>query len=408
VSEGPIAGSTPETEDGSRSFLRALARQANTRAAIYVPADGSALTLLVSGDGTDAEETEALEGLGRHWLGRLASGSENSVGQSPQLAFAEVRATDGRVIGALVAVKEGGRTWTDPERAIVRFAVEYYGQTLDPRAAQRAGLAGDHERGSDLEADIRNAVGNGELVLVYQPEIDLLTREVVAVEALLRWQHPERGELGPESFIALAERSGLIKAIGSWVIDESTRALASWNEALPGLDVEMRINVSPVQVSGTDLVGLFQAAIERHHVLGRQLCIELTENAPLRDPNQVADTLRRLKELGIRSAIDDLATGYSTLSQLRSLPVDIIKLDRSLVSGIDHDLRAEAIVTALIGLALNFGLGVIAEGVENEQEVGTLLRLGCTRAQGHHLGKPAVAATVLELLRDRGNGVRKN
>lgn len=253
-----------------------------------------------------------------------------------------------------------------------------------------------------LESQIRSALGAGELSLVYQPEVDLQTRRVLAVEALLRWQHPELGELGPSEFITLAERSDLIQVLGGWVIDESIGALAGWLAALPELRVVLRINVSPVQMGNDELVDRFTGALQTHGVPGRLICVELTENVPMPDTQQVVKTLERLKRLGITSAIDDLASGYSTLGQLRTLPVDVIKLDRSLVVGIDRDERAAAIVTALIGLALNFGLDVVAEGVETEAEAATLLRLGCSRAQGHHLGHPVPADEALRLLRERG------
>ena len=126
----------------------------------------------------------------------------------------------------------------------------------------------------------------------------------------------------------------------------------------------------------------------------------MTENEPLRDPEAVAESLRRLKGLGVISAIDDLATGYSTLSNLRLLPFDVIKIDRTLVSGIDHDVRAQLIVSAIIGLASSFEVGVVAEGVENDAELAMLLRLGCDRAQGHYLGKPMSADAIRQLLSD--------
>jgi EAL domain-containing protein (putative c-di-GMP-specific phosphodiesterase class I) len=246
------------------------------------------------------------------------------------------------------------------------------------------------------------------LSLAFQPEVDLQTREVLAVEALLRWHHPEHGQVAPDEFIALAERSDLISTLGAWVVDDSIRALARWRRAVPDLDVVLRVNVSPLQLKSSGLVELFDETLRANSVPGRLVCVELTENAPLTDPEQVASTLRRLKDLGITSAIDDLATGYSTLSQLRWLPVDAIKLDRSLVTGIDTDARAEAIVTALIGLAISFGLDVVAEGVETEAEAQTLLRLGCFRAQGHHLGRPAPEPEVLALLKQRGRTVAGN
>jgi EAL domain-containing protein (putative c-di-GMP-specific phosphodiesterase class I) len=393
----------PITE-GGQSFIRALAHQARTRAILYIPLDGSARLVWGSEGVLEATDIAELERLGRQWL---ANGRPAEPGNA-RTAYEVLRSSSADVIGAIVGAKEPGTTWSDVDRAIFRFAADYYGPSLDPRARPPR-----HVRDrpppvpdAELQAGLRNAVDRGEMVLVYQPEVDLLTRRVVAMEALLRWQHPQRGELGPEAFIRFVERTDEIRTVGAWVIDESTRALASWNRAIPGLAVVLRVNVSPVQLDGDDLVTLFRSALRTNGVPGEQVCIELTENAPLRDPGQVAATLRRLRQLGVRSAIDDLATGYSTLSQLRSLPVDVIKLDRSLVTGLDRDSRARAIVTALIGLALNFGVDVVAEGVETEDEVAALLALGCNRAQGHHLHRPVRADAVVNLLREHGETAR--
>lgn len=393
------------------NFVRALARRVGTRVVLYVPCEGDARSLWISEAHHRTDLLADVEQRGRRFLDALTQGRSVPDDADPTVALATVRSSRAGLLGAVVVVKDDRSTWTDEQRALVRFAVDFYGPMLDDRATPPPEIhtSSEWQRASDaLEAGMRDAVGRGELRLVYQPEFDLVTHRVHAVEALARWQHPVHGELGPDSFIALAERSDLIKVVGAWVIDESTRALASWIAQLPGLDVVLRVNVSPVQMHGDELVELFEAALTAHRIPGRQLCIELTENAPLRDLDQVADTLARLKRMGISSAIDDLASGYSTLSQMRSLPVDIIKIDRSLVSNIDRDERAEAIVMALIGLALNFGLEVVAEGVETPAEMATLVRLGCTRAQGHYLGRPMPAAELLEMLRERGSGATRS
>jgi EAL domain-containing protein (putative c-di-GMP-specific phosphodiesterase class I) len=252
----------------------------------------------------------------------------------------------------------------------------------------------------EFTAELRAAVRARGLHLVYQPEFDLPTGRVVAVEALARWHHPRLGELGPEWFIPLAERTDLIADIGTWAIDTALAQLASWRAARPGLDLTVRVNVSPLQITGHDIAATVADALDRHGVPAAQVCVELTENAPLGDVDEVARALRRLAALGVSSAIDDFATGYSALSHLRTLPVDFVKIDRSLVAGIDADPRAQAIVTAVIGLAINFELGVIAEGVETEPEAATLLRLGCTRAQGHLFARAMGPEAVLDRLRD--------
>jgi EAL domain-containing protein (putative c-di-GMP-specific phosphodiesterase class I) len=257
---------------------------------------------------------------------------------------------------------------------------------------------------SDQHADeIRTALDRGEFALVYQPEVDLFTGTVVALEALLRWRHPSRGELGPDAFVAAAERSGAIVELGGWVLDEGLRALASWQAALPGLDVTLCVNVSPVQLEGDQLLADVDAALRKHDLAGERLCLELTENAPVTgDLDRAARTLGQLRERGVRAALDDLAAGFSTLSRLRWLAVDVVKLDRTLISGVDRDRRAATIVSAVVGLALALGMEVVAEGVETAGEAAALAELGCSQGQGHYFGRPVPGSQVPALLRDRG------
>jgi EAL domain-containing protein (putative c-di-GMP-specific phosphodiesterase class I) len=272
-----------------------------------------------------------------------------------------------------------------------------------PRAASGLPMPPVTDAGRDpaeIESSLRSAVARDELRLVFQPEFDLRSGAVTAIEALVRWLHPSLGELEPDSFISLAERSGLIREVGAWVIDNALEAFASWSANGLSGGIVLRINVSPVQLADTAFADQLAAALTEHGVAGESVCVELTEHEPLRDPEAVAESLRRLKALGVISAIDDLATGYSTLSNLRLLPFDVIKIDRTLVSGIDHDVRAQLIVSAIIGLAGSFEVGVVAEGVENDAELAMLLRLGCDRAQGHHLGKPMAAEAIRQLLSD--------
>lgn len=261
------------------------------------------------------------------------------------------------------------------------------------------------DTGSDLDAEISTeldrAVRDGELRLVYQPEVHLRTRTVVAVEALLRWHHPSRGLLEPSRFIALAEQSSAIHEVGAWVIDEGLREQASWLAALPDLAVTLRVNVSPLQLAQEGIVSVFGDALERHGVPGECVCVEITERVP-RDLEQLAAALRRLHALGIRSAIDDFGIGYSGLSQLRALPVDLIKIDRSLVAGVAGDERARTILRAVVDLAGELGTAVTAEGVESEQDAQALDKLGCEYAQGHLFGAPVPGADILDLLRARG------
>jgi EAL domain-containing protein (putative c-di-GMP-specific phosphodiesterase class I) len=378
------------------AILDGLARRLGVSAAVFVPAADHHAVPIVSGP-----RQEAAEQLARASLRPTADGRRRNSAPSVADGLLTVPLAgpggDAAPIGVVVAAKPDGDGWSEQECSLFAFAVQSYAGELAARAGMAA-AGSPAEIDEDLAADLRAAVGKGELTLAYQPEIDLPSGDVVAVEALVRWQHPRLGELGPEWFISLAERSDLIGLVGAWVIDTSFAALAEWNQLFPGLELALRVNVSPVQMAGEDMAATVAAALARHGLPGSRICVELTENAPLGDVAQVAQALRRLKELGVTSAIDDLATGYSALSHLRTLPVDFVKIDRSLVTGIDTDRRAQLLVTAVIGLAINFGLGVIAEGVETEGEAATLLGLGCTRVQGHLFGRPMSAAAVVALL----------
>jgi EAL domain-containing protein (putative c-di-GMP-specific phosphodiesterase class I) len=255
--------------------------------------------------------------------------------------------------------------------------------------------------GADITTELQRAVRDGELRLVYQPEVRLRTGAVVAVEALLRWQHPSRGLLEPSGFIALAEQSAAINEVGAWVIDEAIRELATWLTALPNLAVTMRVNVSPLQLAQDGIASVFAAALERHGVPGEQVCAEITERVP-RDLARLATALPRLRALGIRSAIDDFGIGFSGLSQLRALAVDVIKIDRSLVAGIAADERGQTILRAVVDLAGELGIVVTAEGVESDEDARALDELGCEYAQGNLLSAPVPGAEILSLLRTRG------
>jgi EAL domain-containing protein (putative c-di-GMP-specific phosphodiesterase class I) len=171
--------------------------------------------------------------------------------------------------------------------------------------------------------------------------------------------------------------------------------------------VVLRINVSPAQLTQAGVADQFAAALDRHGLRGEQVCIEVTENVAVADPAALAQALAELKHLGVTSALDDLASGYSSLNRLRAFDVDFVKLDRGLVDGIDKDPRAQAIVRGIVGLASELGVGVIAEGVETADEMDTLVRLGCQSAQGHLFARPQSSAETSETLQARGRRVRE-
>ena len=248
------------------------------------------------------------------------------------------------------------------------------------------------------EAALRRALDNGEFRLAYQPKVSLQTDRLVGVEALLRWQDPERGLVPPLDFIPLAEETGLIVPIGTWVLHEACTEARRWREAFPRRPpITTSINVSAHQfVSG--LTGIIREVLASTGVDPTTICLELTESSVMRDPEFAVSTLRDLKALGLKVSIDDFGTGYSSLAYLRRFPLDELKVDKSFVDGLGRDPEATAIVAAVMGMAHALDLSVVAEGVETEAQVLALRGLGCDEAQGYHYAKPQWPGDIDRLL----------
>lgn len=249
-----------------------------------------------------------------------------------------------------------------------------------------------------LELELQAAVREDSLRLFYQPEFDLRSGTLLAVEALLRWQHPERGLLIPDDFIEIAEASHSIGAIGEWVVRESFRQLAQWQSEFPAVPLKLRLNVAAAQFADEGLVELIVGELARHGLRGEQVCVEITERSMPTNLADIASALAGLRKAGITSAIDDFGTGQSSLSHLRELSVDTIKVDRTFVTDLARDRRSRGIVAAIMDLAGTLGLEVVAEGVESHETAAELIRLGCIRAQGNLLGAAMRAEQVRGLL----------
>lgn len=251
-----------------------------------------------------------------------------------------------------------------------------------------------------IEQDLRDAVSNGDFVLHYQPIIRLNDNCLIGAEALLRWQHPQRGMLGPDIFIEVAEQTGLITEIGAWVLSEACKAAAGWR-ADCGAELAVSVNLSAVQFQRGDLEAAITAALRNSQLPPSLLELELTESMLLGKSASFQGRLRALKQQGIRLSIDDFGTGYSNLSYLQRFQVDKLKIDRSFVTNLHSSEPNKAIVTAIIQMARSLRLETTAEGIEDIDVQDTLSALGCAFGQGYHYAKPMPADDFIRYIRQQ-------
>jgi diguanylate cyclase (GGDEF)-like protein len=276
---------------------------------------------------------------------------------------------------------------------------------------RRSGLAFAHEAGAEpapeqlsLVGDMRAAMAAsahggphvGQFMLAYQPKLDLRSGRIVAVEALLRWRHPQRGMIPPVSFIPFAEQTGFIREITPWVLDAAIRQLARWR--MEGIDIAVSANLSALDLLDPQLSGRVGALLASHRVPAHRLCLEITESALMDEPALALAHLNELAALGVKLSIDDYGVGQASLAYLKSLPVDELKLDRSFVTAIADSPRNAAIVQSTIMLSHALGLSVVAEGVETAEELDWLHAHGCDVAQGYRIAKPMAAEALAEWL----------
>ena len=246
---------------------------------------------------------------------------------------------------------------------------------------------------------LHRALERDELLVRYQPVVELATGAVVGVEALLRWSHPELGPVAPAVFVPMAEEAGLILSIGDFVLEEALGQWARWRTAHPGRPpLQLAINLSGRQLHEPSLVETIRDALRRHRIDPACVCFELTESVLIDDLHLRAPSVLALKQLGVSLAIDDFGTGYSSLTYLKSLPVDILKIDQSFVAGLGQNLSDQAIVRTVVELAHALGLRVVGEGAENDAQADELRRLGCELAQGFLFGRPVGPEAIDELL----------
>jgi EAL domain-containing protein (putative c-di-GMP-specific phosphodiesterase class I) len=270
-----------------------------------------------------------------------------------------------------------------------RNNVQYFTPAMNTAASERLGL----------ENDLHQALRTGQLHLHYQPQVSARDGRCIGIEALARWRHPVLGDIPPLKFIPIAEESGLIEALGSWVLEEACRQLSAWRaEGVAGL--RMAVNLSAQQLRSLDLVQSVDAALKRHGLKGSDLELEITESVAMENPERAIGQLQALRNLGIQLAIDDFGTGYSSLAYLKRLPIQVLKLDRTFVRDIETDPSDAEISAATLALAHNLGLKVIGEGVETEAQRDYLIAHQCDFLQGFLFSKPLPADDALKFIRE--------
>ena len=269
-------------------------------------------------------------------------------------------------------------------------------QVYEPKQATEA------RRRFSIETELRRALDKDQLKLFYQPLINLKSGEVAGFEALARWNHEDRGEISPTEFIPVAEESGLILQLGRWAMDKAAQTLAQWDKkAGETLPLYVGVNLSAIQVARDDIAAVVESALKSSGLSGDRLTLELTESSIVQDPARATRVFDALKALDATVAMDDFGTGYSSLAYLQRLPIDVLKIDKSFVSGMMIDPDAVAIVRAVLSLAEALGMSTTAEGIETVELATTLATLGCASGQGFYFAKPLEADAALEYWKSR-------
>jgi len=266
-----------------------------------------------------------------------------------------------------------------------RNSVRFYSGTMSLRSLERL----------ELESALRHALENEELELHYQPKIELSSRHMIGVEALLRWHHPEQGDIPPSRFIPLAEECGLISSLGEWVLRQACRQAKAWQDNYDQ-SLGIAVNISSQQFFHSDVADVVLRALFDASLKPSALQIEMTESILMHDIKETIATFSRLKEAGVSLAMDDFGTGYSSLSYLKRFPIDTLKIDRAFVMDLENDKHNASICRAIIAMAHSLDLTVVAEGVETREQFEFMIDHDCDQIQGYLISKPLPAAELEE------------
>jgi predicted signal transduction protein with EAL and GGDEF domain len=252
-----------------------------------------------------------------------------------------------------------------------------------------------------FETDLKDAIARGQFELMYQPQVRLADHRIDAVEAVLHWNHPERGRLGAHEFISVAEETGHIIPLGLWAIEEVCKQLKRWEAAAVPVP-RVALNIAPVHFHQRGFPDALRGVLQAHSVDPGLIEIELTERSLMQDTDGTRDCLRALKSIGVRLAIDEFGAGYSSLRYLRQFPLDVLKIDRSFVSDLDTNRDAQAICSAILSIAHRLSLDAVADGIESEQQVAFLTRNDCQYGQGSYFGAPLDAVKTGAMMIEKG------
>jgi len=345
----------------------------------------------------------------RAYLARSGGDEFTLISEGPQPASAEAlaarigRALNGRIniggkrvpVGASIGIAIFPSDGTDAASVTANADAALHRAKADGR-----GIVRFFDRDTDTSVRERRTLQHellaaipGQLLLHYQPQMRI-DRELQGFEALVRWRHPTRGMIAPGEFVPIAEDSGLILSLDAWVLHEACAQAVAWPRPL-----QIAVNLSPLQFRRGDLVGLVRSTLAETGLAPARLELEITERVLIDDFERASAILRELKSLGVRIALDDFGTGFSSLSYLQSFPFDKIKVDRSFVSNLPANAQSASIVRSIIGLGHGFGVPILAEGVETEEQLAFLAQAGCDEAQGYLLGKPGPLQEYADLMK---------
>ncbi|MGB7546738.1 MAG: EAL domain-containing protein [Terracidiphilus sp.] len=335
--------------------------------------------------------------------------------RQPNLAFlagVPVRSADGKILGVLIVFANQARPGMSADEVqMLESLADIVSGQLELRKLRKAFSADGLQRSRVAEpraaepswprsSDLRRALDRREFVLHYQPEVDLATRKIVGVEALIRWQHPERGLISPMHFIPQAEENGMILPLGDWGLSEACNQIQAWNRAdSRNSSLRVCVNLSARQFSRKGLADHVESLLLQAGVSSRQLGLEMTESSLIPNMSTALEVLGGLRSLGISLLMDDFGTGYSSLNHLHSFPFDVLKIDRSFVGRMTDGDQPLQIVRTIIELARVLGMDVVAEGIETREQYRLLRQMGCRFGQGYLFARPMTAEAVSDLIR---------